>query len=170
MNLASRRIRCMLTRTGLVARPLVRALERRVWIAGRRLGIERGALSRVGLVLTDDATISRLNRVHMGKRGPTDVLSFPTGEGFELDLAPATSLGLGDIAISWPAVARQARGCSSAALLDEASVLAIHGLAHLLGHDHARAREGRRMHLVERRALAAARVPDVARPYGLRCA
>ena len=31
----------------------------------------------VGLVLSDDVELARLNVAHMGHRGPTDVLSFP---------------------------------------------------------------------------------------------
>ena len=57
---------------------------------------------------------------------------------------------------------------SAAAVLDEATVLAIHGLCHLLGHDHGERREGRAMHRRERRGLRAARVADIPRPYGLR--
>ncbi len=35
----------------------------------------------VALTLVDDATIATLNKTHMGKRGPTDVLSFPLRAG-----------------------------------------------------------------------------------------
>ncbi|MBA3548064.1 MAG: rRNA maturation RNAse YbeY, partial [Nannocystis sp.] len=51
---------------------------------------------------------------------------------------------------------------------DEATVLAIHGLCHLLGHDHAVPREARTMHRRELRGLRAAQVADIPRPYGLR--
>lgn len=105
--------------------------------------------------------MARLHVEHMGLRGPTDVLSFPTGD------AGAGGLGPGDIVINVDAAARQARHPSGAGLLDELAALAIHGLAHLLGHDHGERREGRAMHRVERRALRAARVPDIPRPYGL---
>jgi probable rRNA maturation factor len=67
--------------------------------------------------------------------------------------------------IDWDAVERQARGSSSAARLDEATVLIVHGLAHLLGHDHSDRGEGRRMHRLEQRVLRALRVADPPRPY-----
>ena len=53
------------------------------------------------------------------------------------------------------------------AAIDEATVLAVHGLCHLLGHDHGGRGEARAMHRAERRALKAAATPDVPRPYGI---
>ncbi|MCB9756120.1 MAG: rRNA maturation RNase YbeY [Myxococcales bacterium] len=153
-------VRCVVTRGAGIPRALARALARRLWRAGRRLGVPPVALARLTIYVVDDAEIAALNREHMGKRGPTDVLSFPAGGPPEL--------GLGEIVLCWPAVTRQARAGGPEALLDEASVLAVHGLAHLLGHDHRDAREGRRMHDAELRGLAAIGVADVARPYGRR--
>ena len=91
----------------------------------------------------------------MGERGPTDVLSFPSG----------SDAVLGDIALSWDAVRRQARGSSDGAHMNEATLLSVHGLVHLMGHDHRTSRESRVMLRLEQRALRALRVPDVARPY-----
>ena len=81
---------------------------------------------------------------------------------------PLPESGPGELVLCWPAVTRQARTHQARDLLDEACVLAVHGLAHLLGHDHLGAAEGRRMHTAERRALAAIRVADIRRPYGRR--
>jgi len=164
---------------------LVRELGRRLRRAALRLGLTPREVAGVAVHLVDDAAIARLNHEHMGKRGPTDVLSFPTGER-DLGLDPGDDAGgldafegdagaleagppvfLGDVILSWPAVHRQARRRDPAGLLDEATVLVIHGLCHLLGHDHGERGEGRAMHRDERRALAAVRVADVARPYGL---
>jgi len=155
-----------------VRRQLPRELGRRLSRAGRRLGLTPEELASAAIHLVDDPTIARLNHDHMGKRGPTDVLSFPSAaasfatseEPWFTPPAPA----LGDIVISWPAITRQAAGDTGTAHLDEATVLAIHGIGHLLGHDHRRRGEGRAMHRLELRALAAARVADIARPYGLR--
>jgi probable rRNA maturation factor len=129
-------------------------LARRVRRASRRMGVRAEALAELGLRLVDDREMARLHLVYMGEPGPTDVLSF---EG--------PSPGSGDIAIDWQAVARQAAGPSPRQILDEATLLAIHGLAHLLGHDHRDRREGRRMHRLELRGLRAARVPDRPRAY-----
>ncbi|MEZ4384314.1 MAG: rRNA maturation RNase YbeY [Nannocystaceae bacterium] len=153
---------------------LRRALADRLRRAGRRLGIADASLASVAIHIVDDPAIARLNHRHMGKRGPTDVLSFPSGDAEFVALegddegegAPAPALG--DIVLAWPAIVRQAGRIDAEGLIAEATVLAIHGLAHLLGHDHAARREGRAMHRVELRALAAAGVADIPRPYGLR--
>ena len=79
--------------------------------------------------IVDDAEMSALHVRFMGEPGPTDVLSFPAGD-------PEAWL-LGDIALDWEAIARQAAGPHEAQRLHEATVLCVHGLAHLLGHDHA---------------------------------
>ena len=154
---------------------LRRELGRRLCRAGRRLGLTPEEIEGVSVHIVDDSTIARLNHEHMGKRGPTDVLSFPSATTFVAISDDSDGQGgappspaLGDIVISWPAILRQATGTGDAAYLDEATVLAIHGLSHLLGHDHGGRREGRAMHLLELRALAAARVADIPRPYGLR--
>lgn len=81
--------------------------------------------------LTGDRELRRLNRDFLGEDHATDVLAFPAGDG---------GAYLGDIAISWPAVLRQA---SSSGHEPEAELglLAVHGLLHLLGWDHASAPE-----------------------------
>lgn len=182
----------------------VQALTRRVTRAARRLGL--GAEAAVAIHLVDDPAIARLNAEHMGKTGPTDVLSFPAGpDGPEED--PQAGGVRGDVVISVDAVRRQARGrlgmndvssgaglkrqvlwgvvvetgprarhvfpdmvegsAEARAAVDEATVLAIHGLCHLLGHDHGHRAEARAMHRREREGLRAADTPDVPRPYGL---
>jgi probable rRNA maturation factor len=77
----------------------------------------------------------------------------------------AGGAALGDIVIDWQQVQRQARDASLRAQIDEATVLLVHGLCHLLGHDHRTRAQGRRMHRAERKLLRGLRVPDVPRPY-----
>jgi probable rRNA maturation factor len=86
--------------------------------------------AELSLVLTDDATIQQLNRDYRGKDTPTDVLSFA-----QQDVQGPTADVLGDLIISLPTAQRQAdeRGHSLAA---EVRILMVHGLLHLLGHDH----------------------------------
>ncbi len=146
---------------------LRRELGRRVCLAGRRLGLGTSEIATITVHLVNDRTIAQLNLAHMGKRGATDVLSFPGSAPVCIGANGPVPL-LGDIVLSWPAITRQALGASGPAYLDEATVLTLHGLAHLLGHDHRHRRGGRAMHLIELRALAAAGVADIARPYGLR--
>ena len=80
----------------------------------------------ISLVLAGDRLLRRLNRDYRGKDRPTDVLSFP-GDGGEA--------GLGDVVISVETAGRNARRFGRS-LLQELDVLALHGLLHVLGHDH----------------------------------
>jgi probable rRNA maturation factor len=90
--------------------------------AGEALRV-RGEIS---LVLGGDRLLRRLNRDYRGKDRPTDVLSFP-GDGGEA--------GLGDVVISVETAGKNARRLGRS-LLQELDVLALHGLLHVLGHDH----------------------------------
>lgn len=82
--------------------------------------------------LTGDRELRRLNRAFLGENHATDVLSFPSGD--------AASGYLGDLALSWPAVVRQAAEAGHEPEV-EAALLVVHGLLHLLGWDHATSEE-----------------------------
>ena len=87
----------------------------------------------LGLELTNERKIAELNEEWLGKFKSTDVLSFPIiDETFFLD---AECIELGDIVISVPNAARQAKE-NNIDLLRELRWLATHGLLHLLGWDH----------------------------------
>jgi len=92
------------------------------------------------IVLTGDKQIQTLDRNFLGKDTPTDVLSFPASE-----TDPETGrLYLGDVIISVPrAEAQSSAGGHS--LEDELSLLIVHGVLHLLGHNHADVGEKKRM-------------------------
>lgn len=77
-------------------------------------------------LLTGDETLRRLNREFRAKDEPTDVLSFPS---------PSPDGGLGDIAISVDRAREQAGECGHE-LSSELQILLLHGVLHLLGHDH----------------------------------
>ena len=102
----------------------------------------QGALapSEVTLMIAGDRELHALNRQFLGHDRPTDVLSFPAREPH-----PATGrLYLGDIAISYPqARASAARGGHP--VTAELQLLIVHGVLHLLGHDHAETTEKARM-------------------------
>jgi probable rRNA maturation factor len=102
----------------------------------------REGKSSIAVRITDDAELRRLNRTYAGEDHATDVLSF-AGEGEHL----------GDLAISWPAVVRQA-GHYHQAVEAELALLCVHGLLHLLGWDHATAAQNREMRRLTRAALA----------------
>ena len=94
------------------------------------LSLERAELS---IVLCDDAMIRGLNRRHRGFDRATDVLAFAMGEGEAL--ASRGPQLLGDVVISLPTAARQARAVGKDTLA-EVTLLLAHGLLHLLGFDH----------------------------------
>lgn len=151
---------------GWIDAPALRLLARRTRVAARRMGVSVEQLTELGVKIVDDREMAELHLKYMGEPGPTDVLSF-TGAGeadpeFDFELAEPP---FGDIVLDWHAVVRQARVRSRAGLIDEATVLLVHGLAHLLGHDHRTRDEAGRMHRLELVGLRALRVADPPRPY-----
>jgi probable rRNA maturation factor len=89
----------------------------------------------LSVLVTGDREIRRLNREWRGKDKPTDVLSF--------EQPPHTGL-LGDVVISLDTARRQAAE-GGRPLSEELARLLAHGLLHLVGHDHLRPAEARRM-------------------------
>ncbi|KAL3144565.1 hypothetical protein ABBQ32_004294 [Trebouxia sp. C0010 RCD-2024] len=87
----------------------------------------------LSVVLCGDAYITELNQEWRGKAAATDVLSFPAADWD--DLIPDTPLALGDVVISLDTAHRQATE-QGHSLQDECRILLLHGLLHLLGHDH----------------------------------
>ena len=80
------------------------------------------------ILITGDAELRRLNRDFRGKDYPTDVLSFPAA-------LPSEPRRLGDIAISLARARAQAREFGHA-IEHEVQILMLHGVLHLMGHDH----------------------------------
>jgi probable rRNA maturation factor len=105
----------------------------------------------VSLVLTGDEGIRTLNRDYREVDRPTDVLAFPLAEPFELE-DPGATVFLGEIYVSVETARAQARAARRP-LAREVAHLALHGLLHLLGHDHPTAAARRRMALLEARLL-----------------
>ena len=96
--------------------------------------------------------IAGLNQQWRQVDGPTDVLSFPMDEG-DCPASMEDHPPLGDIVISLETAARQADGRGHTTL-DEVRFLLIHGLCHLLGHDHGEPEEAEEMRAEETRLLA----------------
>jgi probable rRNA maturation factor len=102
------------------------------------------------VVLTGDERIRGLNRDFLGQDRSTDVLSFPAGEA-----DPETGRQyLGDVVISLPTAGEGARR-GGHALQAELQLLVVHGVLHLLGHDHADADEKQRMWTAQAQILTA---------------
>lgn len=119
-----------------VPRAVVRELSRKLLRALDAAGL-RG--KEVSLSLTDDAELHALNLQYANEDHATDVLSFAQSEGDGLRSGP-----LGDVVISVPTARRQARA-GKRPLLDELLHLSVHGVAHLIGYDHATPDEERVM-------------------------
>ncbi len=129
------------------------ALRRRARIVARATGTES---SEVCCTLVSDGPIHELNLQYRGKDKPTDVLSFAQNEGEFAGLNPEL---LGDVVISVETAERQREGRS---LCDEVTHLLIHGVLHLLGHDHEVDDEAEVMEAEERRVWAAIHAAEAA--------
>ena len=115
----------------------------------------------VTLLLASDSGLRRLNREYLGTDRTTDVLAFPA----EGDLEPGRP-HMGEIAISVPRAARQARRARWR-LREEMSLLVVHGFLHLLGYDHDT--DGGRMRRLEAdllRRVARVSIDRRALPWG----
>lgn len=132
---------------------------------GRAGSPAAGREGEIGLVLTDDAEMAGLNLRFRGRAGPTNVLSFPTGEA-----APGCAAGgppalLGDVVVALETTAREARR-DGKPVADHLQHLVVHGLLHLLGYDHGDEAAASGMEALEVDILARLGVPD---PYGGGC-
>lgn len=95
---------------------------------------------RFDVTLVDDAEIKKLNAAFRGKRGPTDVLSFPWDDSTQAVSGSALRCGelsgfMGDIIISAETARRNALR-ERHSLRVEIQQLMLHGLLHLRGYDH----------------------------------
>jgi probable rRNA maturation factor len=146
-------------------------------IASALLAAGAPSPASIGLRLTDDVELADLNERHLGKHGPTDVISFPlldppafpphAGQSGPRSTAPmadfrppASRLELGDIVVSVERAieqAEQGRGGQTSnrawSAADELRLLAVHGTLHICGWDHAAPEEEAAMRTLERKIL-----------------
>jgi probable rRNA maturation factor len=119
-------------------------------------GITTGELT---LAFVDEAAMAELNEEHMGEAYATDVLSFP----LDADLAGAVGdmrgdddgvapVLLGDVVVC-PGVAAVNAPEHAGTFDDEVALLVVHGVLHVLGHDHAAQPDTAQMHARERELL-----------------
>jgi probable rRNA maturation factor len=132
--------------------------------------------SELSLLFVDASTMAELNERHMGKSGPTDVLAFPIDDdGLERGRWPDNGTSgpdrppidmdevpvlLGDVVVCPPVAAAQAAEHAGqpqhdGSLEDEVALLVVHGILHVLGHDHAEPDETAAMQAKEQSHLAA---------------
>lgn len=105
----------------------------------------------MSLYFVDRLSMAELNAEHMGKTGPTDVLAFPLDgvEYIEASGPGRASAGpdrphrdhddmpylLGDVVVC-PSVANDQFASHAGTFDDEIALLVVHGILHVLGHDH----------------------------------
>jgi probable rRNA maturation factor len=113
--------------------------------------------------LTDDEQVRILNAHWRGKDKPTNVLSFPMAEAYELndESFAVRELLLGDIVIAH-GVCRDEAADKGISIADHATHLIVHGTLHLLGYDHESDADGADMEAREVRALERL---GIANPY-----
>ena len=133
--------------------PLARSFER--WIAAIPQ-LRRRREAAVNILVVGLAAGRRYNREFRGRDYATNVLSFP------YEPMPGERGGLlGDLVVCAPVVAREAREQGKSPR-DHYAHMTIHGVLHLLGHDHEDDAEAERMEALERRILASLGIAD---PY-----
>lgn len=119
-----------------------------------------GSGAELTIVLADDGTVRRLNRQYRGIDKPTNVLSFGGTDGGRKP-APGLPTILGDVVLARETMAAEA-AVQGKSIADHAVHLVVHGVLHLLGHDHQAAREADLMEAIEIQVLARLGVAD---PY-----
>ena len=113
----------------------------------------------IGVTLTDDKSIAVLNERWRQKAKPTNVLSFPAPPS----PAPDMPRFLGDIVLAFETIEREARE-QEKAMSEHVTHLLVHGLLHLLGHDHETDMQAQAMEGLETRILATLGIAD---PYAV---
>ena len=123
--------------------------------------------AELSLLFVDEATIADLNHRFMDSEGPTDVLAFPIDDPVVAGRWPDAStsgpdrdepdagdlpLLLGDVVVC-PAVAERQAPSHAGSYEDELALLVVHGVLHVLGHDHAEPEETAVMQARERELL-----------------
>ena len=121
--------------------------------------------------LTSDEEIHALNAHWRGKDKPTNALSFPMAEPYELEQAgdaddySAPELLIGDVILARGVCVSEAAE-KGVGLAEHVTHLLVHGTLHLLGYDHQDERSATEMEEREVRALARLGIAD---PYAETC-
>ena len=108
----------------------------------------------VEVVIAGVDTVQTLNRLYRGQDEPTDVLSFAASEGEAFVDAEEEEPSLGEVIVCLP-IARAQAEAAGRPLAGEVAHLLVHGLLHILGHDHEGSADAARMQAREDELLQA---------------
>ncbi len=126
---------------------------------------EADRMIELSVRLAGDDEVRALNAHWRGKDKPTNVLSFPMAEPYELEQADeeGPAIMLGDIILAHGVCEREAieKGVS---LNEHAVHLVVHGTLHLLGYDHIAETDAAEM---EEREIRALHRLGIANPYAV---
>lgn len=112
----------------LEATPLPSQMELEEWVNTALTDINKS--KEITIRIVDERESARLNELYRGKKGPTNILSFP----FEKITADAPDI-LGDLVICAPVVKQEAYDQKKIIMAHWAHMV-IHGILHLQGYDH----------------------------------
>lgn len=135
-----------------------KAVDAAVKVAGNTVLSDPPVPVSVSIKLSDNDEVHALNREWRDKDKPTNVLSFPMLDEDEIESIQAGDFAapeimLGDIILAYGVCAAEAKD-KGLELPDHATHLVIHGMLHLLGHDHMEDGEAETMEALEVKALA----------------
>jgi probable rRNA maturation factor len=115
----------------------------------------RTPTAQISVALVDDARMADLNRLHLKREGPTDVLAFDLRDSPPRDASAAAAEPVdGEIIVSVDTAAREA-GKRGHGLGAELALYAVHGTLHLVGYSDRTEDEAARMHEMEEQILSA---------------
>ena len=108
------------------------------------------------ILLSDNKNIKELNKRFRNKNQPTDILSFPSEKKFNVK----KSSYLGDIVISYEFI-NKSKALSNLEFKDKVTKIFIHGFLHLLGYDHIKLNDFKKMLAEEEKIYKAVKIEIV---------
>jgi probable rRNA maturation factor len=113
--------------------------------------------AELSLLLVNDLRIRALNRKHLRRDQPTNVLAFPMREGEFSTLHPHL---LGDLVISAETAKRQSKrfGLNE---MEMVVLLMVHGALHLVGYEHEGTKKGAREMALKQKELLGRAIPEL---------